>query len=123
MDFESQLEMTEADDWFDGQLRDITYATDGTRTEVVLELDLPVRPGAAERHVRAYRFIDVQEIVVAVTSAELKRVKVIKGHITQGRLNNSDVLDLSVYTTGGYIRIVALQAERCVVTSSDGDAR
>jgi hypothetical protein len=121
MDFEAQLDMTETDNWFDGQLRDITYETDGRRTEVVLELDLPVCAGAAERHVRAYRFIEVQEIVVAATSAELKRLKVIKGHITQGRLNESELLDLSVYTTGGYIRIVAVQVERCVVTSGGAD--
>jgi hypothetical protein len=122
MDFEAQLDFAETDEWFDGKLRDITYATDGQRTEVVLELDMPVRAGAAERHVRAYRFIDVQEFVVAATSAELQRRRFIKGNITQGRLNDSDVLDLSVYTTGGYIRIVALQAERCVVTPGGGDA-
>jgi hypothetical protein len=114
------------DDWFDGRLKSLTFITSDEVTDVVLNLELPKPMAPAEREARSYRFLDVKDITIALNSAELRRRRVKAGHITQGRMNYGRIddehdgmipfneiapLDLSVYTTGGYIRIAAKTVE------------
>jgi hypothetical protein len=126
-DAEAILDFSATDDWFDGRLRRLTFITGGEVTDVVLELELPNSMPAAERESRSYRFRTVNDVMLALNSAALGRERVREGHITQGRMNYEQVrdqrddwevdlnpiapLDLSVYTTGGYIRIAAKAVE------------
>jgi hypothetical protein len=122
---ERLLDFTKTDDWFDGQLRRLTFTTSRALTDVVLDLDLPNASKPAEREARSYRFRNVKDLTVALNTAELDRQRVRAGHITQGRMNLERIddqgvdpgqiapLDLSVYTTGGFIRISAKAVEPC----------
>ena len=117
-----------SDDWFDGRLQGLTFITSGEVTDVVLALDVPKPMAPANRESRAYRFRDVTDVTISLNSAALRQQRVRDGHITQGRMNYGRIdyehdrsvpfnqtapLDLSVYTTGGYIRIVARTVEPC----------
>jgi hypothetical protein len=128
-DAEAILDFSATDDWFDGRLRRVTFITGEEVTDLILDLDLPNSMPAAERESRSYRFRTVSDVMLALNSAALCRERVREGHITQGRMNYEQVrdqrddweadlnqiapLDLSVYTTGGYIRIAANAVETC----------
>lgn len=130
-DAEAILEFSKTDDWFDGRLRRLTLITSRETTDVVMDLELPNPLRAADREPRAYRFRSVEDVTIALNSAELRRRRVRQGHITQGRMNYGRMdaefvdqavdlnqlvpLDLSVYTTGGYVRIAAKAVEPCGV--------
>jgi hypothetical protein len=128
-DAEAILDFTGTDDWFDGRLRRLTFITGREATDLVLDLELPNSTLAAEREARSYRFQTVKDVTIALNSAELCRQRVRSGHITQARMNYArmdheqddqevhleriDPIDLSIYTTGGYIRIAAKAVEPC----------
>jgi hypothetical protein len=129
-DAEAVLDFPATDDWFDGRLRRLTFMTGREVTDVVLDLELRnSTPDSmeAEREPRSYRFRTVKDVTIALNSAALRRQRVREGHITQGRMNYGQMdheddnweihvsqiapLDLSVYTTGGFIRIAAKAVE------------
>lgn len=107
MSFETSLELSATQSWHRGQLRSLTYTASEDKTELVLELSVFRGQQLKDAEVRCFRFVDVEDIVVSTDNAELQRRDLRPGNITQGRLNDSHRLDLSVYLTGGYIRVVA----------------
>jgi hypothetical protein len=99
--------------WHDGRLRSLEYLTSESTTEVLLSMEIYEDEHSRERHAVTFRFSGVRDYTHAGSSAELQ-AHYNAGHIMQARLNvgrnetnQVDHVDLSVYLTGGYIRIVA----------------
>ena len=112
MTFEAKLGLEDVGNWLGARFRRLDYSTDGDTTNIILEMWVQVVPSPAEKQLRRFMFVDVREITMSTKTAELLRSKVMGGNVSQGWLSDSDVLDVSIYTTGGYMRIVARDVER-----------
>lgn len=111
MTFESKLGLEDVANWLGARFQGLDYSTNGDTTEIVLEMWVQVSPLPAEKQLRRFKFVDVRETMVSTKTAELLRSTVLGGNVTQGWLSDSDVLDVSIYATGGYMRIVARDVE------------
>src|SRR5690348_8664240 len=107
MNVEARLELTETQ-WHDAQLRRVSYSLAGDAAEVVLELDLYATPNVRDRHVRAWRFLNVHDLVLSANGPELQSHHG-PGNVIQARLFESDChrLDLNVFLCGAYLRVTA----------------
>jgi hypothetical protein len=115
---ELQLEITKTD-WHDGRLVSVTYITSPDTTSVVLSLEIHADHESRERHAVRFKFVGVRDFTHASASSELQDHHA-AGNIGQARFNSSTagLIDLSVFLTGGYLRIVA----ESVITLGDADA-
>lgn len=111
MNIAAGLELGETQ-WHDARLRRLAYSIAGATAEVVLEMEVYANREVRERHSLCIRAIDVQEFVLCAKGSEL-REQFGAGNVIQGQLHESESAQLSVYLTGGYIRIVAREIERC----------
>jgi hypothetical protein len=109
----NDLELT-ATDWHDGRLKGITYAMSDGVSHVLLSLEIYAEHDASQRHDVCFKFVNIKEYIVSAVGSELQLHEG-AGNIIQGRLNDSEAghVDLSVYLTGAYIRILSVAVEKC----------
>jgi hypothetical protein len=94
--------------WHDGNLRQVTYVTSADSTYVLVSVEIYETNQSPVRHAVTFKFLGVRDYMQAGTSAELQQ-HYGPGHIIQARpnANPAGLLDLSIYLTGGYMRIVS----------------
>lgn len=111
MDLEVLLEL-KATQWHDGRLRSVSYSLTSGLAVIVLKVEIYASEEARERHQKTFRFVDVSDVVMTAKASELQTHHW-AGNIIQARLHGSDRPALSIYLTGGYVRIVAEKIESC----------
>jgi hypothetical protein len=111
MDLEVLLEL-KATQWHDGRLQSLSYSLASGLGVVLLKVTIYASEEAPERHHKTFRFVNVSDIVMTAKASELQ-ANDWAGNIIQARLHISDQPALSIYLTGGYVRLVAERVESC----------